>query len=91
MEIKVKCTRIIEESNLLGFFNASFDDKIVIRDIKLIKGKNGQFIGWPNKAIKKDDETEYIDMAFVMDKDLKAELEKKIKKAYKKAQEDEDE
>lgn len=91
MKINVKCTRTIADSNLLGIFSADFDGIIAIRDIKLVKGKKGKFISWPSRSYEADGETKYVDIAFVMDKDVKADLEKKIKKAYEKAlEEDED-
>lgn len=88
---KVKCTRLIEDSKVLGIFSAEFDDVLVIRDIKLVDGKNGKFISFPSREYKDGDETKYFDEAFISDKDLKEQLFDKIKKAYKKAKEDDDE
>ena len=88
---KVKCTRIVENSKILATFSAEFDDVLIIRDIKLIDGSKGKFISWPNRAYKDEDEVKYYDQAFITDKELKSQLEDKIKKAYKKAKEEDDE
>ena len=48
--IKVKLTSGLHK-NLLGFCSVTFNDKFVVRDIKIIDSGNGPFISMPSRKL----------------------------------------
>lgn len=52
--------RKVERKNILvGFAEVELDSCLVIHGIRILEGKNGYFIGMPNKKNKKD---KYLDI-----------------------------
>jgi len=49
-EVKVKLTSGLHK-NLLGFCSVTFNDKFVVRDIKIIDSGNGPFISMPSRKL----------------------------------------
>lgn len=65
------------------------DDMIVIKDIKIIEGKNGLFVSMPSRAKltggeveKEDGKPVYLDIVHATSKDAQKEIEKVIMDAY---------
>ena len=49
-DVKVKIMH--SEGNLKAYASVTFDDEFVVKDIKVIDGKNGLFIAMPSKPLK---------------------------------------
>lgn len=81
MEIKAKVFK--RDSNIAPTIKAmasiTIDDMIVIRDIKVIEGKNGLFFAMPSK--KMSDGT-YKDIAFPITKETRQQISEAILNAY---------
>ena len=62
MDIKARVTKVNYGSspNLKAMVSLTLDDCFVVRDIKLIEGKNGLFMSMPNKKVGED----YKDICF---------------------------
>ena len=74
-----------EMGNLKAFASLTIEEKIVITGLKVVEGKNGLFINFPQY---KDNNGDYRDIAFPLSKELRdkltnlvvGEYNKKIKK-----------
>jgi len=52
MEItEVRLTRVKGDDKLKAFVSITFDDDFVVRDLKVIKGKKGEFVAMPSRKL----------------------------------------
>lgn len=73
-----------EMGNLKAFASLTIEDKIVITGLKLVDGKNGMFINFPQ--YKSGDE--YKDIVFPLNKELRDKLTKLVIAEYNKIGDD---
>jgi stage V sporulation protein G len=67
---------------LKAFANIVFDDAFIIKNIKIIEGKNGLFIAMPSQRVKNG---EYKDIAHPLNTDTRMQIEKRILDEYNEA------
>jgi stage V sporulation protein G len=67
---------------LKAFANIVFDDAFIVKNIKIIEGKNGLFIAMPSQKGKNG---EYRDIAHPLNTDTRNEIERLVLDAYKEA------
>ena len=70
-----------EIGNLKAFASITIEDKIVITGLKVIDGKNGLFINFPQY---KDRNGDYKDIAYPLNKDTRNNLNKLVLNEYNK-------
>ncbi|MBN2460998.1 MAG: septation regulator SpoVG [Candidatus Cloacimonetes bacterium] len=71
----------IRESNQLkAFVNIVLDDAFIIRNIKVIEGKNGLFVAMPSRRVANG---EYRDIAHPINTETRNQVEKIIIDKYK--------
>jgi stage V sporulation protein G len=68
-----------DEEKLRGFANVTFDNAFVVRGMKIIQGSSGYFVSMPSR--KRPDGT-HQDIAHPVNKDMRAEIEKRVLEAY---------
>jgi len=67
---------------LKAFANIVFDDAFIIKNIKIIEGKNGLFVAMPSQKGKNG---EYRDIAHPLNTETRNEIEKLVLDAYNEA------
>ena len=67
---------------LKAFANIVIDDAFIVKNIKIIEGKNGLFVAMPSQKNKSG---EYRDIAHPLNTDMRNELEKLIIEKYHEA------
>lgn len=70
--------------NLKAFASLTIEDKIVITGLKLVEGKNGMFINFPQYKSGDD----YKDIVFPLNKELRDKLTKLVITEYNKIGDD---
>lgn len=70
-----------ETGNLKAFASITIEDKIVITGLKVVEGKNGLFINFPQY---KDSNGDYKDIAYPLSKDIRNNLTKLVLSEYNK-------
>ena len=70
---------LMDEEKLKAFANVTFDNEFVIRDLKVINGKNRYFVSMPNK--KRKDGT-YQDIAHPITPDMRKKIEDAVLNEY---------
>lgn len=74
MQIKIEKFRKCDKGSMLGFFNASFDDQIIVTDLRLVRAGDGYFVGAPQrKYTDKEGKDKWADIV-KLTKPLNAEL-----------------
>ena len=80
-----------EESRMKAKVSVTLDDCFIIRDIRIVEGKNGLFIQMPSKRVnrtpKETEETEervsnYVDIVHPINKETRTMFEDAIFEAY---------
>lgn len=81
MEVtKVKIFKNDKEGKVRAYAHVTFDDELVIKDIKIIEGHNGLFVGFPSKKVK----DEFTDICFPISKEARAKFVIPIMQEYEK-------
>lgn len=82
--MKVTRVKIFEgKGNILANMNITLDDCLAINGIKVIEGRKGRFISFPQTSfLDKDDNTQYRDIVFPCTKEARAELDKVLMRKY---------
>lgn len=70
---------IRDNKQLKAYANIIIDDAFIIKNIKLIEGKNGLFVAMPSRKLKSG---EYQDVAHPLNSDTRVSLEKMIIDRY---------
>ena len=71
-----------EMGNLKAFASIAIEDKIVITGLKVVDGKNGLFISFPQY---KDSNGDYKDIVYPLNKDTRNNLTKLVLSEYDKS------
>jgi len=86
-----------EESRLKAWVTVTLDDCFIIRDIRVVEGKNGLFVQMPskrvNRAPKEEVETEekvsnYVDIVHPINSETRTKFEEAIFAEYNKPEEE---
>ena len=64
---------------LKAIFSVTFDDELVLHDVKLVENKDKKLIVMPNR---KDNEGKYIDIAHPINSKFRNKIEQQILKFY---------
>ena len=64
-----------------GFASVTIDDSVVISEIKIVNGKNGLFVSFPNRRLPSG---EYKDIAFPITKEARKQIVDEILAEYNK-------
>lgn len=75
----IRVRKVNKEGNMKAVVSVTFDDEIVIHDIKVIEGNNGLFIAMPSR---KTSEGEFRDVAHPINSDARQKLQKLVLEKY---------
>jgi len=67
-------------NKILAYASVTFDKELVVRNISIVEGRNGLFIGMPSKKVN----NEYYDIAFAITSDFRDKMSSEIIAAYDK-------
>lgn len=76
-EVRIKK---INKGDLLAAASVCIDDCFVVREIKLLDGKNGRYISMPKRKIKNKDFTQ--DFSYPINNETRLQLLEEISKKY---------
>ena len=76
-EVRIKK---INKGDLLAAASICIDDCFVVREIKLLDGKNGRYISMPKRRIKNKDFTQ--DFSYPINNETRLQLLEEISKKY---------
>ncbi len=80
MEITdIRIKKVNGEGALLGYASVTFDDEFVVHNIRIMSGRNGNYIVMPNRKMKNG---EYKDIAHPIKTEFRRKLENAILEAY---------
>ena len=75
----IRIRRIDSDGKLKAVLSVTFDDELVIHDIKIIESNNGLFIAMPSR---KTQSGEYRDIAHPINSEVRESLQKTILEKY---------
>ena len=78
-----------KDNSTVAFVNVTILDKLVLKGIRVVDGRKGLFIAFPQskRKAKKGGEDEYFDIFFPITKEFREEMTEAILEAYDKATE----
>ena len=82
----VRIRKIAAEGKMKAIVSITFDNELVVHDIKVIEGQNGLFIAMPSR---KTPDGEFKDIAHPINTDTREKIQSSILKAYEAAVEEE--
>ncbi|MDH5542720.1 MAG: septation regulator SpoVG [Nitrospinota bacterium] len=80
MNITEVVIRPVEDERLKAYVSLTFEDALVIKDIKIVDGKNGLFVSMPSRRKKNG---KYQDIAHPINTDFRKMMEDRIFSEYK--------
>ena len=83
----VRIRKIASEGKMKAVVSITFDNEVVVHDIKVIEGQNGLFIAMPSR---KTPDGEFKDIAHPINTDTREKIQSSILKAYQDAVEEEE-
>lgn len=75
----IKIRKLLKTGKMKGVFSVTFDNQLVVHDIKLIESNGGYFLAMPSRRL---DNGDYIDMVHPINKEFRNILENKILEIY---------
>ena len=81
-EVKIKL--IVNGAQLKGIAQVSLDDVFLVKDIKIVQGKEGLFIAMPSKKVEINGEVKHIDIAHPLNNTFREILSKAILEEFDK-------
>ena len=81
MDIKAKVYKNNSDSKLKASASITLNDLFVVTGLKVIEGSNGLFVAMPNR---KDNNDEWKDTCFPLNKELRDEINKVVLAEYNK-------
>ncbi len=78
----IRVRKVIEEGKMKGVVSVTFDNALVVHDIKIIEGKSGFFVAMPSKKLA---EGGFKDIAHPINMEMRSELQDAILRAYDEA------
>ncbi len=79
MEITEVVIRPVEDERLRAYVSITIENSFVIKDIKIVEGKNGLFVSMPSRRRKNG---KYQDIAHPINTDFRKKLEDRIFDEY---------
>ncbi len=80
MTIKAEITRKFEDrSPLLASAAVIFDDSFIVKNLRVIEGRNGVFVAMPDFKGKNG---QYIDTCFPLNNETRGEIQRLVLEAY---------
>ena len=80
MTLKTQIKEIcVGEQNLKGKANLLLDDSFLVRDIRIVEGKNGLFISFPARRV----DEQFVDVCFPLNAALREEIKTLILDEYR--------
>jgi len=80
VEITEVVVRPVTDERLKAYVSMTLDNALVIKDIKIVDGKNGLFVSMPSRRRKNG---KYQDIAHPINMDFRKELEERIFAEYR--------
>jgi stage V sporulation protein G len=80
MEITEVIVRPVTDERLKAYVSMTLDNALVIKDIKIVEGKNGLFVSMPSRRRKNG---KYQDIAHPINTDFRKEVESRIFDEYR--------
>jgi stage V sporulation protein G len=81
MDITEVVVRVVEDEKLRAYVSLTIENALVIKDIKIVEGKNGLFVSMPSRRRKNG---KYQDIAHPINSLFRKTLEDRIFNEYKK-------
>lgn len=82
MEItRINVYKVESKSSLKAFVSISIDDELVIKNLKVVEGKNGLFVSYPSE---KAEDGQYYDQVYPLNKETRDYIEESIIEEYEK-------
>jgi stage V sporulation protein G len=75
----IRLKKVESDSKVRAFVSITFDDSFVIKDLKVVDGKNGLFVSMPSR--KKSD-GEYVDIAHPIKSEVRKRIQERILDVY---------
>ena len=75
----VRLRRLCDHDKMKAVFSVTFDNTLVIHDVKVIENENKTFIAMPSRKTK---DGNYVDIVHPVTTDLREEIEKKVLDVY---------
>lgn len=75
----IRIRKIYDEGKMKAIVSITFDDQIVIHDIKIIEGDNGVFIAMPSRKMPNGD---FKDIAHPINLETRTLIQEKVLEAY---------
>ncbi len=83
MKIKARIDRMVNGSTIKAIASASFDSQFVVRNLRVVDGKKGLFVAYPQESYPgQDGATKYSNLFFPISNAGKMDLEKAVLDAY---------
>ncbi|MCD2345097.1 SpoVG family protein [Clostridium guangxiense] len=76
-----KNSSILKDSKIRGFVSITIDNAIAVNGIRLIEGKKGMFLSFPDRKNKNGNE--YVDIAFPINNEARNAITEAVLNAYK--------
>ena len=83
----IRVRKTYDEGKMKAIVSVTFDDQLVIHDIKIIEGDNGMFIAMPSRKMPNG---EFKDIAHPINLETRVEIQNQVLDAYKKKLEEND-
>ncbi len=75
----IKIRKLLKSGKMKAIFSITFDDQLVVHDIKLIESREGYFLAMPSRRLENGD---FIDSVHPVNKDFRSYIENKILAFY---------
>ena len=76
----IRVRKTYDEGKMKAIVSVTFDDQLVIHDIKIIEGDNGIFIAMPSRKMPNG---EFKDIAHPINLETRVEIQNKVLDAYR--------
>ena len=81
MEITKVIINKVDAGNLKAFASVNFDDELVVKNVKVVDGKNGLFVSFPSEQGK---DGKYYDTVYPLTKESREYIEEIVLDEYNK-------
>ncbi len=82
MKIQARIDRVVNSSTIKAIASVSMDSWFVIKNLRVVDGKKGMFVAYPQESYTKGGETKYSNIFFPISNAGKVELENAVLSAY---------
>lgn len=79
---EVRLSRVEGTGNLKAYADVTFDGVFAVHGLRIMEGKNGLFVGMPNRKLKSTGE--FKDVAHPVTREFKDELQEAVLNEYNK-------